>query len=50
MIFLWVPLLHVPRAIAGPRHYAEAAGAFEALAMSGVAFIVAGARGARSGG
>jgi uncharacterized membrane protein len=42
MIFLWVLLLHIPRAGAGPQHANETAGAFEALALSGVAFLVAG--------
>jgi uncharacterized membrane protein len=41
MIFLWVLLLHIPRAVAGPRHAFEAAGIFEALALSGVALLVA---------
>lgn len=49
MIFLWVPLLHIPRAVSGPNHAGEAAGVFEALAMSGVAFMVAGTRGAPTG-
>ena len=45
MIFLWVVLLHIPRAVAA----ADAAGrrnewtsVFEALAMSGVAYVLAG--------
>jgi len=42
MIFLWVLMLHIPRALAGPRHAHETAGVFEALAMSGVALLVAG--------
>jgi uncharacterized membrane protein YphA (DoxX/SURF4 family) len=41
MIFLWVLLLHIPRAFAGPNHANETAGAFEALALSGVALMVA---------
>jgi uncharacterized membrane protein YphA (DoxX/SURF4 family) len=44
MIFLWVILLHVPRAYAGPARANEAAGVFEALALSGVALLVAGTR------
>jgi uncharacterized membrane protein len=40
MIFLWVVLLHVPRAI-GMHSAAETAGIFEALALSGVAFMLA---------
>jgi uncharacterized membrane protein len=44
MIFLWVLLLHIPLAFAGPRHAFETAGVFEALALSGVALMVAGTR------
>lgn len=42
MIFLWVLLLHIPRAFAGPNHANETAGIFEALALSGVALLIAG--------
>ena len=49
MIFLWVLLLHIPRAIVEPNHAFETAGVFEALALSGVALIVAGTRGPRPG-
>jgi uncharacterized membrane protein len=42
MIFLWVLLLHIPRAIGTPNHAFETAGVFEALALSGVALLVAG--------
>jgi uncharacterized membrane protein len=45
MIFLWVLLLHIPRALAGPNHANETAGIFEALAISGVALLVAGTHG-----
>ena len=45
MIFLWVLLLHIPRALAGPNHANETAGVFEALAISGVALLVAGTHG-----
>jgi uncharacterized membrane protein YphA (DoxX/SURF4 family) len=41
MILLWVVLLHIPRAVNGPNHAGETAGVFEALALSGVAFILA---------
>lgn len=41
MIGLWVVLLHVPRALAGPAHANETAGIFEALALSGVALLSA---------
>jgi uncharacterized membrane protein YphA (DoxX/SURF4 family) len=41
MIFLWVLLLHIPRAFAEPNHANETAGVFEALAISGVALLVA---------
>jgi uncharacterized membrane protein YphA (DoxX/SURF4 family) len=44
MIFLWVLMLHIPRALAGPEHAFEAAGIFEALALSGVALLVAATR------
>ncbi len=47
MIFLWVFLVHIPRALAGPNRVNEAAGIFEALALSGVALLVAGVRGSR---
>ena len=40
MIFLWVWMLHLPRALAGPNHANETAGTFEALALSGVALLV----------
>jgi uncharacterized membrane protein YphA (DoxX/SURF4 family) len=39
MIFLWVWMLHFPRALAGPAHANETAGTFEALALSGVALL-----------
>jgi uncharacterized membrane protein len=45
MIFLWVLLLHIPRAVTGPSHANETAGTFEALAMTGVALLVAVRRG-----
>ena len=41
MIFLWVPLVHIPRAIADLSNSNETTAVFEALAMSGIAFIVA---------
>lgn len=41
MIFLWVVLLHVPRALADLHNAGETSGVFEALALSGVAFILA---------
>jgi uncharacterized membrane protein len=47
MIFLWVLLLHIPRALAGPNHANETAGVFEALALSGVSLLVAGTRAPR---
>ena len=31
MIFSWVFLVHIPRALAGPNHANETAGVFEAL-------------------
>lgn len=42
MIFLWVPLLHIPRALAVPHVPGEADGVCEALALSGLAFLAAG--------
>ena len=45
MIFLWVWMLHIPRALSGPAHANETAGIFEALALSGVALLVAASRG-----
>jgi uncharacterized membrane protein len=44
MIFLWVLMLHIPRAFAEPEHAFETAGVFEALALSGVSLIVAATR------
>jgi uncharacterized membrane protein len=41
MIFLWVLLLHIPRAMTDPHPPGETAGVFEALALSGAAFILA---------
>jgi uncharacterized membrane protein len=44
MIFLWVLMLHIPRAIADPYTHVgnEWASVFEALAFSGMAFMLAG--------
>ncbi|HEX2853892.1 MAG TPA: hypothetical protein VHO24_11690 [Opitutaceae bacterium] len=42
MIFLWVLLLHLPRALIHPGGADEMAGVFEALALSGVAFLAVG--------
>jgi uncharacterized membrane protein len=50
MIFLWVPLLHVPRALAMPNDPGETSAIFEALAISGVAALVAARAGIRRGG
>jgi uncharacterized membrane protein len=41
MIFLWVVLLHIPRALADVHDAGEISGVFEALALSGVAFMLA---------
>ena len=41
MILLWVVLLHIPRALADLSNTGEASGVFEALALSGVAFMLA---------
>jgi len=40
MIFLWVVLLHIPRAVATPHDSNETTALFEALAMSGAAILV----------
>jgi uncharacterized membrane protein len=44
MIFLWVPMLHIPRALADLSVPGETSAVFEALALSGVALLVAGSR------
>jgi uncharacterized membrane protein len=44
MVFLWVVLLHIPRAFAEANHAFETAGVFEAMAVSGVALLVAATR------
>jgi uncharacterized membrane protein len=41
MIFLWVLLLHIPRAVADLHDANETTAVFEALAISGAAFLVA---------
>jgi len=43
MIFLWVLILHIPRAAADLRNSNETTAVFEALAFSGVAFLIAAA-------
>jgi hypothetical protein len=44
MLFLWVILLHIPRAIADPHsgNGNEWTSVFQALAFSGIAFILSG--------
>ena len=42
MIFLWVPLLHVPRALADLHGSNETTAVFEAPAMSGIALMISG--------
>jgi uncharacterized membrane protein YphA (DoxX/SURF4 family) len=44
MIVSWVLLLHIPRAVAGPDRPGETAGVFEALAISGIALLIAARR------
>ena len=44
MIFCWVVLLHIPRALAAPHDHGESSAIFEALAFSGIAFMLAGRR------
>jgi uncharacterized membrane protein len=41
MILLWVVLLHIPRALADLSNPGETSGVFEALALSGAAFLLA---------
>jgi uncharacterized membrane protein len=50
MIFLWLLMLHIPRAIEDPYTNVgnECASVFEALAFSGMAFMLAGSRRERS--
>lgn len=50
MIVSWVVLLHVPRAVAAPEDQLrnEWTAVFEALAMSGIAFVLAGAGAGRA--
>jgi uncharacterized membrane protein len=47
MIFLWVVLLHIPRALASPHDANELTAVFEALAMSGMAILIAASGNAR---
>jgi hypothetical protein len=48
MIFLWVLLLHLPRAVAGWPEAGEIAAIFEALALSGTALLLAETRSSRA--
>jgi len=41
MVLIWVPLVHIPLAVTRSPHPPEIAGVFEALAVSGVAILVA---------
>jgi uncharacterized membrane protein len=50
MMLLWVILLHIPRALADLHNIGETSGVFEALALSGAAFILAGRRDHQIGG
>ena len=50
MMLLWVILLHIPRALADVHDIGETSGVFEALAMSGAAFILSGRRDHQIGG
>ena len=45
MIFLWVLMLHIPRALADPSVPGETSAIFEALALSGVALLAAARKG-----
>jgi uncharacterized membrane protein len=42
MIFIWFLILHIPRSLAQPHNVNELTAVFEALAMSGIAFVLAG--------
>jgi uncharacterized membrane protein len=50
MILSWVPLLHVPRALAGPDHFGEFSGVLEATALGAAALLVAATRPKGAGG
>jgi uncharacterized membrane protein YphA (DoxX/SURF4 family) len=41
MIFLWIVLLHIPRALAAPHDANETTAVFEAIAISATAFLIA---------
>src|SRR5262249_50754310 len=43
MVFLWFVLLHIPRAVSAGHDRNEWIAVFEALAVSGIAFVLAGA-------
>ena len=51
MLFLWLLVLHIPRAIADPHMEKgnEVTSVFEALAFSGVAYVIAGMQKFKSG-
>lgn len=50
MIFIWVVILHIPRAISAfPRSTNETTAVFEALAMSGIAWLIAAMTAVRHG-
>jgi len=40
MIFLWVLMLHIPRALADLHNANETTAVFEALAFAGVSFLI----------
>jgi hypothetical protein len=44
MIFLWVVVLHIPRALADLHNANETTAVFEALAFAGVSFLIATSR------
>lgn len=48
MIFAWVFMVHFPRAVITVRDANEATALFEAIAFSGLAFLLAGKTAARS--
>jgi uncharacterized membrane protein len=48
MIFIWFLILHIPRALNAPGNWDEWSSVFESLAVSGVAFLVAGTSAGRN--
>jgi hypothetical protein len=49
MVFIWFLILHIPRAIASGKSANEWTAVVEALTVSGIAFVLAGAPNRRNG-